>query len=35
MGTGDDAKSGFFLNVTLKNDFIEKRIMQILKEGKV
>ena len=34
-GTGDAAKSGFFLNVSLKNDFLEREINAILKAPKV
>ena len=34
-GNGDPAKSGFFLNITLKNDFIQDEIMRLLKNGPV
>lgn len=30
-GQGDPAKSGFFLNIFMKNDFIEQEISKILK----
>jgi arginyl-tRNA synthetase len=30
-GAGDPAKSGFFLNITLKNEFIQSEIARILK----
>lgn len=31
-GAGDPAKSGFFLNVTLKNAFIEHELMRLVKD---
>lgn len=31
-GAGDAAKAGFFLNITLKNEFIEREILRLVKE---
>lgn len=32
---GDPTKAGFFLNITLKNEFIEQEIMRLLKDEQV
>ena len=34
-GKGDISKSGFFLNIFLKPEFIEKQINNILRKGKI
>jgi arginyl-tRNA synthetase len=35
IGKGDDAKSGFFINVFLKNSFVEQQVTNILKSDKL
>lgn len=35
MGSGDDSKAGFFINTFIKNEFVEKEIMNILKSDKI
>ena len=34
-GGGDPSKAGFFLNVTLKNEFIENEVMRLLKSDQL